>query len=180
MTQMKYTRRNLVLFYKKENCKGSVVHHDILHALSDVIDVSGGETTDRDTAVLGHVDVMLLYHGHRLLERKSSEREHANLGGDVAPVAGRLNLFDGGSQGQSHLVDAIGNGDKLLEPLGAHASVVEDHGGDACTVLGRGGVVDAHDDLDLGEDAGGVLFVVAHEVERASTLTISPMILAKL
>ena len=39
-----------------------MVHDDILDAFSNVVDILGGDTADRDSSVLCHVNTMLLDH----------------------------------------------------------------------------------------------------------------------
>jgi len=77
------------------NARCSFVGDNVSDALCDVVDILGGDTTNRDTSVLSHVNAALLNHSFALLEGKTSEGEHANLSGDVRPVSLNTSLFDG-------------------------------------------------------------------------------------
>ena len=59
---------------------------NILDALDNLVDVLVSDTADGDSAVLGHVDAVVLDHGLRLSLSEASEGEQADLGGDVGPV----------------------------------------------------------------------------------------------
>ena len=119
----------------------SFVSNNILDTVGNVIDVLGGDTTDRDSSVLGHVDVMLLNHSLRLLDSKSSEREHTNLGGDVRPISLGSVLLERSAKSFSHGKDSIANSNELGLPLGSELNVVQKLGSNSSSVLGRRRVV---------------------------------------
>jgi len=80
----------------------SSVLNNIFETGCDVVDVLSGKSTDRNTSILGHVDVMLADHSFGLLSGKSSEREHTNLSSNVRPVSGGVDLFNSITESRSH------------------------------------------------------------------------------
>jgi len=93
-------------------------------ALCDVVDILGGDTANRDTSVLSHVNAVLLNHGFALLEGQTSEGEHANLSGDVRPVSLDTSLLDGCAKSQTHIVHSLANNNEFVKPLLAQRHVV--------------------------------------------------------
>ena len=57
-----------------------------VEVLSDIVEVLGVETGDRDTTIHCHVDVVVFTECVYLILVKTSVGKHANLAGDVAPV----------------------------------------------------------------------------------------------
>lgn len=57
-----------------------------VEVLGDIVEVLGVETSDGDTTIHRHVDVMIFTESVNLILAKASVSEHANLAGDVAPV----------------------------------------------------------------------------------------------
>jgi len=115
--------------------------------------------------VLGH-------HGFALLQVQAGEREHTNLVGDVGPGALGSYGFEFLSQKGSHFNDSSRHFDKLTKPLLSHGGVVEDHGGDSGSVLGRGRVVSSDDNFDLGKNLIGGGFLSADEVKGSDSLSV--------
>ena len=60
---------------------------DCSHGLGQVTNIAGGDSGDRDPAVLGEVDTEVLGDLRHLVWGHSSEGEHSNLVGDMFPVA---------------------------------------------------------------------------------------------
>ena len=107
-----------------------------MERLGNVVQVLGVETGDGDTAIHGHVDVVLLAElvHHVLVE--ASEGEHANLVGHVLPavlVAERLQLVD---EAGAHVSHAARHVAKVLVPHAGQLGVAEDRIDDASTVDG--------------------------------------------
>ena len=117
-------------------CVSSKVVNDVLNALGDVIDVLRGNSADRDTTVLSHINAMFLDHGLALFDGQAREREHADLGRDMGPVSLDLLLLKGSAEGVAHVVHPGADDDELIEPLLAHLGVVEDGSRNSGTVLG--------------------------------------------
>ena len=59
---------------------------NFVEVLGDIAEVLGVETSDGDTTVHCHVDVMLFTKFVNLILVETSVSKHANLVGDVAPV----------------------------------------------------------------------------------------------
>lgn len=151
-----------------------------MDGLGEVLDVLGRDTGDRDTAILGEVDVVLVLHLLNLLGGQAGVAEHADLVGDVVPVALGLVVVDKmvlelGAHGD----DAVGHQLDLLEPLGVQLGGVEDSGNNAGTVDGGVGVHGADNDLDLGVDASLLLSRGSDEGEGTGTLTVETHVLGE-
>jgi len=72
-----------------------VVGDNVFDAISDVVDVFSRDTADRYSAILSHVNAVLLDHSLTLLDCEACKREHTNLCSDVGPVSFDFFLFDG-------------------------------------------------------------------------------------
>lgn len=111
---------------------------DSINRLGKVLDIVRVQASHADTAVLSHVDVVLLAQRQDLLLAEAGEGEHADLVGDVVPRAGSLELVELLLERLAHLDDAAGHGAKIAFPLGEELLIVEDCGGDASSVGGGG------------------------------------------
>lgn len=101
-----------------------MVVDDVLDAVGNVIHILGRDAANRDTAVLSHVNTVLLDHRFTLLNGKTCEREHTNLRCDVRPVTLHLFLLKGASKCIAHVVHPGTHDNKFVEPLLAHLWVV--------------------------------------------------------
>ena len=106
-------------------------------------------------------------------------REHADLVGDVVPVALGARGGDGVAEQRAHLVDAPSHGGDLAQPLLVQLVVGEHARDDARAVQGRVGVDGASDNLDLGEDAGGLVGVLADNRELADAVAVQTKVLGE-
>jgi len=152
--------------------ESSFVINNIFDASGNVINILGRNTTDGDSTVLGHVDVMLLNHGFRLFDGKSGEREHTNLSSDVRPVSFNCDLLERCAKGLSHGKDSIAYSNELGLPLGSELRVVQKFGSNSGSVLGRRRVVGSNQNFNLRHDTASIFFVVANNMEGTSALTI--------
>jgi hypothetical protein len=87
-----------------------------VHGVREVADVAGGDSGDRDATVLGQVNAVL---GGELLDLggvHACEAEHADLVGDVLPVAARALLGQVVLQHGAHRDDAVGHALDVLQP----------------------------------------------------------------
>jgi len=57
-----------------------------VESLGDVVKVMGVQTSDGDSAISCHVDMVFVLKGVNLVGRETSVSKHTNLAGDVAPV----------------------------------------------------------------------------------------------
>lgn len=151
-----------------------------MDGLGEVLDVLGRDTGDRDTAILGEVDVVLVLHLLDLLGGQASVAEHADLVGDVVPVELGLVVVDEVAlELGAHGDDAIGHQLDLLEPLGIQLGGVEDSGDNAGTVDGGVRVHGADNNLDLRVDASLLLGRGSDEGEGTGTLTVETHVLGE-
>lgn len=115
----------------------SVVPDHIVQGLGKIFNIVGVETSHADAAVLGHVDMPLLPDGQDLLLGDAGEAEHADLTGDVFPVARGSQSIELGFEGLSLLNYATRHGFEIFFPLGKEGRVVQDRAGNAGTISGR-------------------------------------------
>jgi hypothetical protein len=152
-----------------------------VNSLGKVLDIVSVQTRHADASVLRHVDVVLLAQRKDLVLGETSEREHADLIGNVVPCAGSLELLELRLQRLAHLDNATGHGAEIAFPLSEELLVVENCGGDTCAVCGRVGDLGTLEDGELrGHALGGVLGVGAgrgDEVEAACTLAVETEVL---
>ena len=136
---------------------------DGMNGLSQVVDIAGGDTSNRDAAILGEVDVVILDELVNLGGGETSVTEHSNLVSHVVPVLLAAKLFQTGTELLPHADDAVSHHLDLLIPLGAELRGGQ-HGGGKPGTVGRGvGVHGANNDLDLGVNTGGLISRVTHE-----------------
>ena len=57
------------------------------HGFSQLANISGGDSSDGNSAVLGEVNTVVLRDLRHLVRRHPSEGKHSNLIGDVFPVS---------------------------------------------------------------------------------------------
>lgn len=150
-----------------------------MESSGEVLDVAGGDTSHGDTAVVGHVDVVLLAHLKNLLLGDARVAEHTNLGGNVAPVAGRSLLLEVSLEEVTHLDDAVSHALALIAPLGLELGVAEDGLHNAGSVSGRVGVHGSDEKLELGLNAGCLVLVLADNTEGSNTLTVQAKVLGE-
>lgn len=134
-----------------------------MNGLGQVVDIAGGDTGNRDAAIPGEVDVVVLDEPVNLGGGEAGVAEHANLVGHVVPALLAAQLLQAGAELLPHADDAVGHQLDLLIPLGAQLRGGQHSGGEPGTV-GRGvGVHGADNDLDLGVNTGGLISRVTHE-----------------
>lgn len=153
---------------------------DLMDGLGEVGNVVARDTGNRDTAILGQVDVVLVLELLDLLRSQSGVAEHTDLVGDVIPV--KLGLvvvnkvvLELGTHGD----DAVGHQLDLSQPLGVQLGVVQDGRDNAGSVDGGVGVHGADDNLDLRVDTGPLLGRRGDQREGSGTLTIETHVLGK-
>ena len=122
---------------------------------------------------------MLLGKLVHLLGGQAGVGEHADLGGDVAPVVLGAELLEVLLEEGAHLDDAVGHLLDLGEPLLVELGGVEDLGGDAGAVDRGVGVERADENLDLRVDALLLLGVGADDGEGTDTLTVETHVLGE-
>lgn len=150
---------------------------DLSHRLGEVLDGGGGDTSHGDATVAGHVNVVLGGELVALLGGESRVAEHADLLGDVGPVASGAGGLEVVNEEVAHLDDSIGHDLNVLAPLGGEVGVSEDGGDEASATDGRVGVVGADEDLELRIDAGGLGGAVGQNVEGTNALTVQTEVL---
>lgn len=148
---------------------------DGVDSLSESLDVVRCDTCNRDSAILGGVNRVLLGESGHLLWGQSGIGEHANLRGDVAPVVLAAESLEVLLEESTHLDDTVGHTFDLTKPLLVQGLVVEDGGSNASAVHWWVGVEWADDNLDLRVNAGLLLGVLGDNGESANTLTVETL-----
>ena len=150
-----------------------------MHGASDLVDVGGVEAGHGDAAVGGEVDGVVAEHGGALGLGEAGEGEHADLAGDVVPVAGRAGAAEGGDEGGAHVADAAGHAAHVGGPVGGELGARKDGAREARAPRGRAAVHRAHDRLDLALDARGLVGARAEHVQRADALAVHAEVLGE-
>jgi len=150
-----------------------------VEGLGDIVDVHGVETGDGDTTVHSHIDGVVLAKLINLVLVQSSEREHANLTGDVAPIMLIAQLCELATETDSHLLHTARHVAQVLVPHGCQLGVAEDDVDDTSTVNGRVGVDGSGNLLDAAH--GNVLLSLTstNRGEAASALTVKTKVLGE-
>lgn len=150
----------------------SIIVSDIFDGFGNILNVFCSQTSYGDSAVLGHVNVMLGDHGFTLLDCQSCEREHTNLVRNMVPSSTSANSFKSWSQKLSHLSYAIGDSHKFIKPLLSQVGLVQYHCSDSCAMPWWRWVVDSDEDLDLREHFGSSCLILAYKMKSAGSFSI--------
>ena len=113
---------------------------DLVEGIRDIVEVTGVETSDGNTAVHCHVDGVLLTELVDLVLVQASEGEHANLVGDVTPVVLVAEFGELVAETMTHFMHAAGHITKVLMPHGCELCVSENDVDNMGAVDGRVGV----------------------------------------
>lgn len=152
---------------------------DSVDSLSQAANIIAGDSSNRDTAVLGSVDGVLLGQLVHLLRGQASVGEHADLAGDVRPVVLGAECLELLLEKSAHGDDAVSHALDLAEPLLVELRVVQNLSRNTGAVDGGVGVQRADDDLDLGVYALLLLGRFTDNGEGTSTLTVETHVLGK-
>jgi hypothetical protein len=93
-----------------------------MHGLAEVANIGRRDASNTGTTVARHVDVELVLQTIDLLGCQASEGEHADLVGDVRPIASRTGLLQALHQLVAHRNDAISHQLDLRQPT-AHERI---------------------------------------------------------
>lgn len=138
-----------------------------------------GNARHRNTAVLREVNAELLRQTLALLLIHARETEHADLVGNVRPVARRAQLLQVVAQRGAHGDDTIGHQLHVTEPLLAERFVAQNFGHQPGTVNGRVRVHRSDQDLDLRHRTVGFVLAARDQRERSRALTIQAHVLGE-
>lgn len=148
---------------------------DLEDGLGQTADIVASDTGNRDTAILGGVDGVLLGQLVHLLGAQASVGEHANLAGDVGPVVLGAELLKVLLEEGTHGDNSVGHALDLAQPLLVQLGVAQDLGGNAGTVDGGVGVQRTDEDLELGVDTLLLLSVGGGDGEGTDTLSVETL-----
>lgn len=152
---------------------------DGMDGLGQVINVLGRYSGHRDAAVLGQVHAKLLGQSLALLLIHSGEAEHADLFGDVLPVARRAQLFQIVLQFGAHRDDSIGHQFDIAEPFLFQVCITQDFRNQAGAMNRRVAVHRTNQDLDLRHGASGFLLVGADQRKGSGSFTVKTHVLGE-
>jgi len=99
---------------------------DLVDGMSEVVDIFGGDSDNRDSAVFGEVDRVLLDELLDLIRGHPGVAEHPNLVRDVRPIPGGSFLLQVISQLVTHVYHPICHLLHLRQPLSTEGGIVED------------------------------------------------------
>ena len=150
---------------------------DGVEGLGNVGDVVRVQAGDRDTAISGHVDSVLLAKLVDLVSAETSVGKHADLAGEMAPVVLVAAVLESVSQTSAHLGDTAGHVEQILVPHLGESFVTEDSVDNASTVERRVGVDRASELLDAAHHNVLLFGAAADEGEAAGTLTVEAEVL---
>lgn len=148
---------------------------DLVDGLGKTLDVSRGDTSNGDSAVLGGIDAVLLCQSVHLLGLETGVGEHADLAGDVAPVVLATELLEILLEKSTHGDNAVSHTLNLTQPLLVELGVVQDGRSNTGTVDGRVGVKRTDQDLDLRVDTLLLVGVGTDNGEGTDTLAIKTL-----
>ena len=151
---------------------------DLVDGLCKALDIARGDAGNRDSAVFGSVDAVLLCELVHLFGSEASVGEHANLAGDVGPVVLATQLFKVLLQQGAHGDDSVGHALDFTKPLLVQSGVVENGRCDTGAVDGRVGVERTNEDLDLRVDALLLVGIGADNGKGTDTLTVKTLMLS--
>ena len=101
-----------------------LVRSDVMQRGSEVAHVVVRNTSDRNAAILGQVDMVLVHKLVDLLWRDTQEGKHADLVRNVLPVVlGAVLLVQQRLELTAHVVDTVSHTLDFLEPLGVQCRV---------------------------------------------------------
>lgn len=147
---------------------------------SEVTHIVVRNTGDRNTAILGQIDMVLVHKLGDLLRRNTQEGKHANLVRNVLPVVlGAMRLVQQRLELQAHIVDTVSHTLHLLEPLSVQLRVREHKLGNTGAVHGRVRVHGANRDLELAFHTLGLFGIGRYEREQTAALTVQTHVLGK-
>ena len=160
-------------------------------------DVSGGDSGDGNSAILGEVNTEVLGDLLHLIRGHPSEGKHSNLVGDVFPVTRRTCPSAGCSNFQNRKIfltvlgqtipELGSHGDNpvrhqldVTEPLDPQLGVAHHLRGNPGPVSGRVAVHRSDQDLDLTFHPGGLVTVSTDHSEGAHPLSVQSHVLITL
>ena len=150
-----------------------------MERLGNVIHVLGVESSNGDTTVHGQIDVELLNAALDLLLGQTSVGEHANLAGDVRPVAGGSGLLQAIDQSLTHGNDSVSHSSALLVPLSLQLGIAQDGLDNASSVQRRVRPQSTSSDLQLREHTLLLLLAGAHHGGSSATLSVETEVLGE-
>ena len=150
-----------------------------MERLGNVIHVLGVESSNGDTTVHSQIDVELLNAALDLLLGQTSVGEHANLAGDVRPVAGGSGLLQTIDQSLTHRNDSVSHSSALLVPLSLQLGIAQDGLDNASSVQRRVRPQSTSSDLQLREHTLLLLLAGAHHGGSSATLSVETEVLGE-
>lgn len=157
-----------------------LVRSDVMQRGSEVAHVVVRNTSDRNAAILGQVDMVLVHKLVDLLWRDTQEGKHADLVRNVLPVVlGAVLLVQQRLERTAHVVDAVSHALDLLEPLSVQLRVRKHELGNTGTVHWRVRVHGANGNLELAFYTFSLVFIGRHEREQTAALTVQTHVLGE-
>jgi hypothetical protein len=131
-----------------------------MDALSDLLNVVFAQASNTDSPIAGEVDVVFINQLLALFGVQASVGEHANLVGDVIPVAaGKAGKIV--TERCAHGMDAVGHSFAVGFPHGIQLSIATDFVYNASTMDGGIRVLRTCEDFQLGGHSVAFIFALA-------------------
>ena len=87
-----------------------------MESLCNIVQVMSVQTSNRDSSISCHVDVVIVLQGVYLIGRQTSVSEHANLGGDMRPIVSTAMSSELINKSRSHFLHSGRHVDQILMP----------------------------------------------------------------
>mmetsp|Transcript_27839 Transcript_27839/g.69788 ORF Transcript_27839/g.69788 Transcript_27839/m.69788 type:complete len:426 (+) Transcript_27839:122-1399(+) len=150
---------------------------DGMDGFGKMVHIGWGDARNADAAVLGHVHVVVRAQRIHLIGCQAGVAKHADLVGDVFPVAcgpERLQLVH---ERLAHVDDAARHGLHVARPLRPEFGVTQDGFHQARAVDGRVGVRRPDHNLQLAQHTRRLVLVSGHYVGRPAAMAVQPKVL---
>ena len=105
-----------------------------MESFSDSVNVVRVKACNRDSAVSGHVNMMVVLQRVDLLSAEACEGEHTNLTSYVAPVVRASVLLEFIDQATSHFFNSSRHCEQVLMPACSQFWIIQDDIDDSCTM----------------------------------------------
>ena len=163
----------------KNNYAACVLLRHVQDRVRDVRRVRLRHASHRHAPVGRQINVVVCDHLRALLRGQPRERKHADLVGDVVPVAGRAAFHEVLLQRRPGADDPVGHALALGVPLRVEHVVLQDRADNARARRRRVGVHRPDDQLELRVDALDLVRVLAHDREAADAVRVQAKVLRK-
>lgn len=105
-----------------------------MESFSNIINVLGVQTTERNSTICSHVNVMLILQFINLFGGQTSVSEHTNLVGHMTPVMSASSSLQLGNQSCSHIFNSCRHIDQILMPASSKLRITQNNIDNSCSM----------------------------------------------